>query len=55
MSNILYNIVMTLFFDIMDREAKGFLPCSIFIITRHVGDRVITVGIVMTVGHRLPN
>jgi hypothetical protein len=34
MSNILYNIVMTLFFDTMDREAKGFLPCSIFIITR---------------------
>ena len=35
MSNILYNIAITSFFDIIGREAKELLPYSIFIITRY--------------------
>jgi len=31
--NILYNIAITSFFNIIDREAKKLLPCSIFVIT----------------------
>ena len=33
-SNILYNIATTSLFDAIDRETKGLLPCSVFIITR---------------------
>ena len=33
-SNILYNIATTSFFDVIDREAKELPPRSIFIITR---------------------
>jgi hypothetical protein len=31
--NILYNIAIRLLFNVINREAKGLLPCSIFIIT----------------------
>ena len=35
MSNNLYNTVIILFFDEIDREAKELLPHSIFVATRH--------------------